>query len=113
MAIEGINFAAGTVAVAANAPSVVGVNSDRSLRSGDQPFSGGIAVTPDNSNDVTALHRALWIGTGGTLSAIVLGSDGTTRNTIATTVVDGSVFPFKVLRVNATGTTATGIVAGY
>jgi hypothetical protein len=111
--MQGNNFAPGTAALIANAPSIVALNANRSMRTGDDPFAGGIALTPDNSNDVTATHRALWIGTGGTLSAVVLGSDGSTRNTIATTVSDGSIFPFKVLRINATGTTATGIVAGY
>lgn len=82
-------------------------------RTTSEPFSGGVAITPDGSNDVTARHRALWIGVGGTLSAVVLGEDGATRNTIATTVGDGSIFPFRVLRVNVTGTTATGIVAGW
>ena len=62
---------------------------------------------------MTAIHRALWIGTGGTISAVIYGSDGTTRNTIATTVGDGSVFPFRVVRLNSSGTTATGIVAGW
>jgi hypothetical protein len=111
--LQGNNFQAGTAALIPGAPSIVGLNPDRSMRTGDQPFAGGIAITPNDSTDVTATHRALWIGTGGTLSAVVLGSDGTTRNTIATTVGDGSVFPMRVLRVNATGTTATGIVAGW
>lgn len=111
--MQGNNFPAGTAALIPGAPSIVGLNSDRSMRTGDQPFAGGVALTPNDSTDVTATHRALWTGTGGTISAVVLGSDGTTRNTIATTVADASVFPFKVLRLNATGTTATGIVAGY
>jgi hypothetical protein len=77
------------------------------------PFMGGVAVTPSDTVALAAEHRALWIGTGGTISAVVLDADNTTPNTIATTVGDGSIFPFRVIRVNATGTTATGIVAGY
>lgn len=111
--MQGNNFNPTKPDLIADAPSIVALNPNRSMRTGDQPFSGGIAITPNDSTDVTATHRALWIGTGGTLSAVVLGSDGTTRNTIATTVGDGSVFPMRVLRVNATGTTATGIVAGW
>lgn len=82
-------------------------------RTSSEPFSGGKQITPSDSVAVTARHRALWIGTGGTLKVDVLDEDGTTHNTIVTTVGDGSVFPFRVLLVWATGTTATGIATGY
>jgi hypothetical protein len=83
------------------------------LHTGDQPFSGGKQITPSDSTDIAASHRALWIGTGGTLAAVILDEDGVTRNTIATTVGDASVWPFRVLRVLATGTSASGLVAGH
>ena len=82
------------------------------LHTADAPFGGGVQITPSDSTDISAAHRALWIGTGGTLSAVILDADGVTRNTVSTTVGDGSVFPFQVLRLLATGTTAAGIVAG-
>lgn len=84
-----------------------------SLRTGDQPFRGGKPLVPSDGADITAPHRALWVGTGGTVAFVVLDADGTTRNTLATSVGDGSVLPFAVLRLMATGTTATGIVAGW
>jgi hypothetical protein len=88
---------------------------DRSgkLHSTDEPFGGGKQITPSDSTDIVATHRALYVGTGGTLAAVILDADGSTRNTIATTVSDGSVFPFRVLRVLATGTTALGLIAGH
>ncbi|MFS8067808.1 MAG: hypothetical protein ACMG6S_15710 [Byssovorax sp.] len=94
------------------------------LHVGDQPFAGGeqvtpsdgaggIALTPNDDADITAKHRALWIGPGGTISAVIMDADGATRRTIATTVGDGSIFPFRVLRLSVAGTTASGIVAGW
>ena len=83
------------------------------LHVSDGPFSGGKQITPSDSVDVTAPHRALYIGTGGTLSVVLLDADGVARNTVSTTVGDGSVFPSHVLRVNATGTGCSGIFAGW
>lgn len=79
--------------------------------------SGGVAVTPSDSTDLAELAYGLWIGVGGTLKvdcAEGLASGGATagRTTFATTVPAGW-FPFKVIRVYATGTAATGIVAAY
>ena len=94
------------------APSIIRLGLDRSMATGGDPFRGGEQLTPNDAADTTIVHRALWIGTAGTLAAVVMDKDGTTRNTIATTVAQG-VFPFQVLRVLATGTTAAGIVAGH
>jgi len=74
--------------------------------------SGGVAVTPNDTTDLTSVAYGLWIGVGGTLKVdCASGPAGTPgRTTFATTVPVG-LFPFKVIRVYATGTTATGIVA--
>jgi hypothetical protein len=101
------------VQAAVGQPGDVFVDPRGRLHGAGDAFVGGVAVTPSDTVSITAEHRALWIGTGGTLSALVLDANGTTQNPIATTVADGSVFPFHVIRVNATGTTATGIVAGW
>ena len=82
-------------------------------RTTSEPYSGGKQITPSDAVGVTARHRSLWIGAGGTLKVDVLDEDGTTVNTIATTVATGTVFPYRVLKVYATGTTATGIATGY
>lgn len=72
------------------------------------PWCKLVAVTP---TDVAATTfescRGLWIGVGGTIT--VINSDGTS---VATTVPVG-LFPAQVIRVAATGTTATQILAGY
>jgi len=75
------------------------------------PATRHFAITPDDDTDLEATEaqpRALYIGTGGTLSmtdevgAIVI-----------YTVSDGQVIPFRPVRVRATGTTATGIIGWY
>lgn len=73
--------------------------------------SGGAAVTPNDTTDLPFVANGLWIGVGGTLK-VDCGESFTnqTRTTFATTVGVGW-FPFRVLRVYATGTAATGIVA--
>lgn len=78
--------------------------------------SGGVAVTPNDTTDLSELAYGLWIGVGGTLKvdcADALSSSGASgRSTFATTVPAG-FFPFRVIRVYATGTAATGIVACF
>lgn len=65
-----------------------------------------VPVTPSDSVNLTVAARALRIGTGGTLRITTL--SGIVRNT---NVGDGEMFIVGVLRVHATGTTATGIEA--
>lgn len=72
-----------------------------------RPATGGAAVTPSDSADITET-RGLYIGTAGNLK--VTFADGTTAT--LTSVANG-VIPLKVKRVWATGTTATGITALY
>lgn len=73
------------------------------------------AVTP---TDATALPQgaceALWIGVAGTITVIPYDESqvGGHAAPVATSVNPG-LFPVKCWGVNATGTTATGIVALY
>lgn len=69
--------------------------------------SGVIAVTPSDTVSITTAPRALWVGGAGNLS--VLMSDGTTATLSG--VPAGSLLPIQAVRVNATNTTATLIVA--
>lgn len=67
------------------------------------------AVTPADGSDLP----------GGVTRAIMVGADGDVAVTYANGVSDtlyllaGVVHPIQVARVKATGTTATGIKAGY
>ena len=79
--------------------------------------SGGAAVTPNDTTDLpTGLAYGLYVGVGGTLKvdcAEGLASGGSGGRTTFATTVPAGFFPFKVIRVYATGTAATGIVACF
>lgn len=70
------------------------------------PARDMIDVTPSDSVDIASEAIALYIETGGTISLVT--SKGTTK---ALTVPDFFILPLGATRVNATGTTATGISA--
>ncbi len=63
-------------------------------------------ITPDDVTEMAEVAVALYIETGGQLS--VLTSRGQSRTV---NVVDYSILPVGVRRVNASGTTASGIHA--
>lgn len=73
-----------------------------------------LAVT---TSDTVALPggicEALWIGVGGTISYIPADPSLAVGGTAVATTVPAGLFPVKAVRVNATGTAATGIVAFY
>lgn len=65
-----------------------------------------VPVTPSDTVDLAISARALRIQTGGTLR--ITTAAGNVRNT---NVVNGDELRVQVVRVHATGTTATGIEA--
>jgi hypothetical protein len=73
----------------------------------DFPAKSLRAVTPHNTNELEYVAKALFIGTGGTLSLIA--QEDTAA--VSLTVVAGQIVPVRAKIVRATGTTATGIVA--
>ncbi|AKA60274.1 hypothetical protein P8625_23 [Verrucomicrobia phage P8625] len=69
-----------------------------------------LAVTPSDSTDLTySTCRAIYVGTGGNISLV----DGNGATIVFTGVTAGSILPVQTARVNATGTTATSIIALY
>jgi hypothetical protein len=70
------------------------------------PASDALPVTPDDITDLPHVAIGLYVETGGTVSMQTV--TGATRS-IA--VADFSVLPIGVRRVNATGTSASGIHA--
>jgi hypothetical protein len=73
-------------------------------------FGTGVAVTPnDTTNIAPAPCDAFYVGGAGTVVVIDIG--GTTLT--LTGALAGTVYPLRVMRVLATGTTATGIIALY
>lgn len=71
------------------------------------PATDAVAVTPNDSTDLTVVPRALWVGGAGDLSVIM--RDGSSPVTF--TGITVGYHPLRVSRVRATGTTATNIVA--
>ena len=71
--------------------------------------AAALAVTPSDA-DTFANPVSLYIGGSGNVS--VLPGSGTTTPVVVA-VLAGTVLPFTVLGVRATGTTATGLVAVY
>lgn len=71
------------------------------------PATGCAAVTPSDSTTF-GVTRALWVGGAGTITVVF--ADGSTATFSG---VGGVLLPFRVVKVMATNTTATGIVAIY
>ena len=71
------------------------------------------AVTPSDTVNIPAVTGGanngcvLYVGTGGDLKVLTVGGD----EVILSNIQDGTFLPVQVLRVFATGTTATSIVA--
>jgi hypothetical protein len=74
------------------------------------PVRTALAVTPSDSVDIRTgqLTRGIYVGGTGDMSVVM------DNGTVAFVgVVAGAVYPIRVSRVNATGTTATNILALY
>jgi hypothetical protein len=71
------------------------------------PARDGASVTPSDSTNLTVVPRALYVGATGNVSAVLVGGQTISFQGVQS----GTLLPVRVTRVNATGTTATGIVA--
>jgi hypothetical protein len=67
------------------------------------------AVTPSDTVDLARVTKGLWVGTAGTLAAVMQNN----QMPVSFTCPAGAWMPIVVRRINATGTTATGIIALY
>ena len=70
-----------------------------------------VAVTPSNTVNLPLGVRALWVNGAGDLSLV--GEDNVAVVFTVPIGQEGRVLPLGAKRVNATGTTATGIRALY
>lgn len=64
------------------------------------------AITPDNSTKFARRARAFYVGVGGDIT-VLTGAGDTVQ---LKDVPQGAVIPLEVVRVNATGTTASSLV---
>jgi hypothetical protein len=74
----------------------------------DGPLVGGFAVTPAAA-ELPVVTRALMVGGGGDVAVLMRNGDALTLPGLQ----PGAVYPIRVVRVLAVGTTATGIVGLY
>ena len=75
--------------------------------SADAPAVSAFTITPSDSATLAQAARALYVGVGGNVTAIL---EGDTTSVLFSNVPNGSILPVRVGQVLATGTTATGIV---
>ena len=69
------------------------------------PAEHAFRIAPSDVNDLIAPTRGIWVGVTGNLRVrMVDGSDETFENVVA-----GMIHPVAIIRVFATGTSATGI----
>jgi hypothetical protein len=73
------------------------------------PITGGFDIAPDDASDLTTLPRALMVTGGGDIAVVL--KDGTSLTLPGLAV--GVIYPLRVRRISATGTTATGIKGLY
>ena len=73
------------------------------------PASLAADVTPSDSAPLPIASKRLWVGGAGSLSLVTVG--GTT--VVYSGVPAGSYLNVRAAQVNATGTTATNIIAEY
>ncbi len=71
------------------------------------PAADAAAITPDDAQDLSAPTRAVYVGSAGALRVQMLSGAVVTL----TAVQAGAVYPLRLRRVMATGTTAGGLVA--
>ena len=69
------------------------------------PICGGFDIAPDDAADLVSLTRAIVLGSAGDVAVVLKNGDAITLPALAA----GVIYPVRVARVLATGTTATGI----
>jgi hypothetical protein len=76
------------------------------------PYTRAVTITPSDSTDLAETPRALQIhaGTGSTPVKVTMAGDSAA---VTMNLQTGFIFPLRVSRVWATGTSATSVIALY
>jgi hypothetical protein len=69
-------------------------------------FNRFFAITPSDTVNFPERQTAIYVGVGGTIAMVPQGG-----LVVTITAIAGALLPFDLIRINATGTTATGLVA--
>ena len=73
------------------------------------PVEAGYAITPSDTVELTIKTRAIYVGTGGDLTVVLLSGD----EVAFVSVPDGTLLPIQVKQVLSTGTDAEDILGLY
>jgi hypothetical protein len=73
------------------------------------PATRAVSITPDDDTLLDRITRAVWVGGAGDLAVLMADDSAVTF----VGVQAGALLPIRVKRVNATDTTATGILGLY
>lgn len=72
------------------------------------PYSEATVVTPSDTVDFAEVPRGIYVGATGNIAVVMGGTPITFTGVLA-----GRVLNIKPTRINATATTATGLIALY
>lgn len=73
------------------------------------PAKNGFAITPHDTNNLTADTRAIYVGGAGNIALVTSAGDEITLNG----ALAGTIIPIRATKVKSTGTTATNLVGLY
>lgn len=76
------------------------------MAKGTEPAVGGASVTPNDTTQITKVHRAVYVGGAGDMAVTL--ADGDDVTFVGLTA--GTVLPVVCSIIKSTGTTATSIV---
>lgn len=71
------------------------------------PARDAEAVVPSDATNLATLPRAIYVGQSGNIAARLAGGQSVTFQNVQA----GSIIPIRVIGINATGTTASGLLA--
>ncbi|MGH7243607.1 MAG: spike base protein, RCAP_Rcc01079 family [Phycisphaerales bacterium] len=72
------------------------------------PITRWVDATPHDTNEEAFVSRAVYVGSGGSLSVLTLNGDSVSFENVA----NGQLLPIRVRRINDTGTAAGDILLG-
>lgn len=73
----------------------------------DAPYSNALEVLPNDTVDLPILPRGVWCNVGGDIRMTLCNGETVTFSSRSE---DPQGWPFRPVRIHATGTTATGII---